>query len=346
MFSVSAQDSNLLFGYMKRLPNGASVNCSTEQRITLRSTNGGVSTTNLFIQQEIKGFDIDPNNDNIVYFGMLQYIHKSFNRGATFAIVAGIPTLSGFIKVNPQSSSIVFVKGGTSMMVSSNSGTLFSAVPVPPLNNMAFDSGTNVYGAASSGVFKSTNQGLNWVQISSIPDVNVIEVHPDNVNVIYIGTNNGVYRSTNGGASFYQQGYLFPVSSKIIGLSKDPGSGDTLFVCTDKAIYKVWDLLTGVNEITNTVPSKYKLHPNYPNPFNPSTNISFDIPSRSDVTLVIYDGMGRQVAELTNSTLITGKYTFTWNASDKSSGVYYARFTARGVSGNEYVQTTKMLLLK
>lgn len=346
IIGMSRQDTNMVIGYSKVNGSVNSTNCNTDQYITRLSSNGGTSTTALFTGQEVKGFDIDPNNDNNIYFAILQYIYKSTNRGANFNIVSGIATLDGFVKVNPQNSNIVFAKGSSSMLVSTNSGTVFTPLTIPPLNDIAFDGGTNVYGVAASGVFKSTNSGLSWSQISSIQNVNVVEVNPDNPSIIYIGTNSGVYRSINGGATFNQQGYLFPISSKIIGLSKDAGSGDTIFICTDKAIFEVWDLLTITNEITNTVPTQYKLHENYPNPFNPSTNISFDIPERSDVSLVIYDGMGKQVAELTSSTLITGKYTYTWDAPDRSSGVYYARFIARGVSGNEYMQTTKMLLLK
>ena len=80
---------------------------------------------------------------------------------------------------------------------------------------------------------------------------------------------------------------------------------------------------------------------NYPNPFNPSTNISFTLPQRSNVKLVVYDVLGKEVATLANSVYETGKYDVTFNASNLPSGVYfYSITTAQGTISK------KMLLVK
>jgi flagellar hook assembly protein FlgD len=68
--------------------------------------------------------------------------------------------------------------------------------------------------------------------------------------------------------------------------------------------------------------------PNYPNPFNPVTNIQFANPSAQEVRLVIYDVLGKKVKELVHDTLPAGWHTFQWNARDEhgrqvSSGVYF-----------------------
>ena len=343
---VSKQDSDFVIGYMKIDANLNTVNCLNPQYMTKLSTTGGLTTQSLFPNQEVKGFDIDPNNDNNIYFGIIQYLYKSTNRGANFNIISGIQFVNGFIRVNPQNSSSIFAEGTTSMYVSTNAGATFTQLSVPPFNDMAFDSGNNVYGVSSSGVFKSTNKGVTWSQVSSIANVNAVEINPDNPNIIYVGANSGIYRSINGGMTFNQQGYLFPISSKIIGISKDPGTGDTLYASTDKAIYKIFDLATGLSGVTNSTPVQYRLYQNYPNPFNPSTNISFDLPEKSDVSLIIYDGMGRTVTELVNATFITGQYTYSWDAGNLSSGVYFAKLQTEGVSGKVYTDSRKMLLIK
>lgn len=98
--------------------------------------------------------------------------------------------------------------------------------------------------------------------------------------------------------------------------------------------------------VTNSTPVQYRLYQNYPNPFNPSTNISFDLPEKSDVSLIIYDGMGRTVTELVNATFITGQYTYSWDAGNLSSGVYFAKLQTEGVSGKVYTDSRKMLLIK
>ncbi len=85
----------------------------------------------------------------------------------------------------------------------------------------------------------------------------------------------------------------------------------------------------------------FRLNDNFPNPFNPVTKISFDIPVSSNVRLAIYDISGREVALLENKFLQAGNHKYDWNASQFSSGAYYCRIQ----SGN-FDQTRKMLLIK
>jgi len=93
---------------------------------------------------------------------------------------------------------------------------------------------------------------------------------------------------------------------------------------------------------TNTeIPKEYAIAQNYPNPFNPSTSIKFDIPNLSEVKLAVYDLTGREIALLVNETLEPGSYSYTWNASQLSSGIYFYRIKA-----GSFVQTKKMVLIK
>jgi len=83
------------------------------------------------------------------------------------------------------------------------------------------------------------------------------------------------------------------------------------------------------------------LYRNYPNPFNPSTNIKFDIPKSSDVKLIIYDIAGREITKLVNEMLNAGSYEVSWDASNYTSGVYFYKL----ISEN-YIDTKKMVLIK
>ena len=99
------------------------------------------------------------------------------------------------------------------------------------------------------------------------------------------------------------------------------------------------------NEIEVTVdftPKEFVLYQNYPNPFNPSTLIEFSLPENvSNVKLTIYSILGEKVAELVNTSLVAGKYSYTWNASNLESGMYiYELRTDKSVS------VKKLLLLK
>jgi len=94
-------------------------------------------------------------------------------------------------------------------------------------------------------------------------------------------------------------------------------------------------------------PSKYSLSENFPNPFNPSTQLQFEIPEDSEVSLAIYDILGRKVADLVNGRHEAGTYSVTWNSSGASSGVYLARFIAwDAVGALKHSSTRKLVLTK
>mgnify|MGYP000339031955 CR=1 FL=1 len=98
--------------------------------------------------------------------------------------------------------------------------------------------------------------------------------------------------------------------------------------------------LTGVND-KGEIPNKFELGQNYPNPFNPSTTFSFSIPSNEFVTLAIYNALGEKVADIVSKEMQVGNYEYNWNASNFTSGVYFARLTA-----GANVQVQKVMLLK
>lgn len=89
------------------------------------------------------------------------------------------------------------------------------------------------------------------------------------------------------------------------------------------------------------IPGRIDLAQNYPNPFNPTTVIGYRVPAVSDVNLVVYDLLGREVKTLVNERKMPGSYEVTFDASDLASGVYFYRLTA----GNS-VQTRKMALVR
>lgn len=88
-------------------------------------------------------------------------------------------------------------------------------------------------------------------------------------------------------------------------------------------------------------PKEFSLSQNYPNPFNPSTKINFSLPIKSNISLKVYDLIGREVATLVSEELNAGTHTYKWNASNLASGVYFYRLIT-----SDKVFTKKMTLIK
>lgn len=98
---------------------------------------------------------------------------------------------------------------------------------------------------------------------------------------------------------------------------------------------------TDIKPEENLLPDMIKLNNNYPNPFNPSTIISFSIPQSTFITLKVYDVLGNEIATLVNEEKTAGFYQVSFNASSLSSGVYF--YTIRA---DNFTSTKKMLLMK
>jgi len=162
-------------------------------------------------------------------------------------------------------------------------------------------------------------------------------------------------RQFNPDGSFY--GYEYRVNSDPVGpLQKEPavafGPNDQLyFTWTDFRdpdhngdIYcKVieWEDAIGVKPEKAPVPLTFALHPPYPNPFNPTTAISYELPSASAMSLVVYDIEGCAVVKLVEGEQMAGSHQVTFDGNGHASGIYFVRIKAR-----DYTAIQKMVLLK
>ena len=101
------------------------------------------------------------------------------------------------------------------------------------------------------------------------------------------------------------------------------------------------DYPTDIQEDDKSIPDVIALSQNYPNPFNPVTNIIYEIPSPSNVTITVYDALGRKVETLVNEMKSSGRYQVSFDAGRLASGVYFYRLQTDG-----YSIVKQMLLLK
>lgn len=202
-------------------------------------------------------------------------------------------------------------------------------------------------------IAKTTNGGANWTEQNFTPGgagIYSITFVSQNTgwaagdfnfsggSKIFYTTNSGdnwnyIYATTNAGRLFKVQfvssttGWLVGQYGKVFRTMNSGG-------------------LTGVNNAENQVPDKFELKQNYPNPFNPTTNITYFISSNvkgemSNVKLVVYNILGKEITTLVNERQSQGIYEVQFSGKQLPSGIYYYTLQA----GN-YIETKKMMLVK
>jgi len=130
-------------------------------------------------------------------------------------------------------------------------------------------------------------------------------------------------------------------NSVIFGLAKGTGA-TAMNISNVQVTMATPPTVTGVKEGPGaTIPKTFALLQNYPNPFNPSTVIEYQLPKVSNVSIKVYDVLGREVATLFNGKEAAGSYKVTFNMDKYASGVYFVRMVA-----GSYVHMDKMMLLK
>jgi hypothetical protein len=157
---------------------------------------------------------------------------------------------------------------------------------------------------------------------------------------LFAGTDGGgVFHSTNNGISWTEVNTgltNFIVNALLV-------HGTNLFAGTDNGVWyrPVSELITGIEDQSDRILSRFILEQNYPNPFNPSTTINYSVSSSEFVALKVYDVLGNEVATLVNEEKPVGSYEVNFDARGLSSGIYFYKLQ----SGN-FIETKKMILLK
>jgi hypothetical protein len=160
-------------------------------------------------------------------------------------------------------------------------------------------------------LFKTLNGGFNWGY--QIPDTTI---H------IQGGYNIIKFISKNIGWAF-NTGY-----NPVTGIHTING-GDTT-------------IIYGIKKISNNIPKNFKLFQNFPNPFNPVTNLRFEISELRFIKIKIYDLLGKEISILFNKKLSPGEYEIQWDGTYFSSGIYFYSLYV----SNQLIDTKKLILLK
>jgi hypothetical protein len=364
-FMSSSSDTNYILSY--RLSSWS----SDPDARTFLSTNAGSSST-MYNQFACGGTMLYPcggdiNSDNSVWFYSYpvlwengnQYIYRSTNQGNDWFVISEVQDIrttapnnnvglrGGFLKINPFNENYIFAVQRDNLILSTNGGADFYSNNIPPVTEIVFDySDSTLFSFLDNKIYRSQNNGISWDSSSVSFQFNALEISPDDNSIMYAGTPEGVYRTTNRGANWYLYNNTFTGTKNVIGISKDSGTGDTIIVCTNDEVYKVFrGELSGINSDYVNI-NDYFLYNNYPNPFNPSTNIKYKTAKLKFITLKIYDVIGNEVAALVNETKSAGNHEIEFSTSGEnynlSSGIYFYSLFADGI----LIDTKRMVLLK
>ncbi len=311
---------------------------------------------------------MDPNNHSKLYYGTNK-LYRTTDGAQSWNAVS--PSLTDYvpgsrlgtittIDIAPTDSNVIYVGTDDShVWVTTDNGNnwddISSTLPYRWVTRVKVDPNNknNIYVTFSGlkwrdpqpHVFKSTNMGQNWTDISSnLPDapVDAFAVDYNDPNRLYLGNDVGAFVSFNGGNKWYILGGNLP-AVPVNDMKIHPTQNYLAIGTHGRSMYKI-DLnnivaFTEENNF-NTV-NNFELYQNYPNPFNPSTTIKYNITGNNFVSLKVYDLLGKEVAALVNETKQAGSYQVNFNGSSFPSGVYFYKLTY----GNKSI-TKKMILLK
>jgi len=309
-----------------------------------------------------------PYNPDTLYLGTWNSLYRSTNFGLNWNYLTTLPTVYGVcdIEISYDNPDIMLfntkypariyrsVNGGLNFTLTNADTTMYGESPA--LSTSIFHQQTAYhlyYGtAALDGVWKSTNFGLNWNRMNSISRLWGITYAADDPNVMFAGAWDGVprpvYISQDGWETYFETGPLLgQYNGNEAIYAYDKGNvllQQTIGIYKLNVVYYVPAI--GIQNISGEVPKSFSLGQNFPNPFNPSTKIRFQIPAiagttRGAVSLKIYDALGREIVTLVNEELNPGTYEIEWNAAKYTSGVYFYRLTS-----GDFSQTRKLVLVK
>ncbi|MFH0736299.1 MAG: T9SS type A sorting domain-containing protein [bacterium] len=341
-----------------------------------RSTDGGQSfwyATNGIDSDEPTNWStpviMDPNSPNILYYGTNR-IYRTVDSAVSWTAISGnltsglySPRLGTVTTIAVAKNNSEYIYAGTDdsqIWVSKNNGATWNEVsdglPIRWVTRLIVDpADENIVYATFSGlrwkdpeshVFKSTNAGSTWQDISSnLPDapVDAFAVDNNDPNILYLGNDIGAFVTFNGGINWEILGNGLPVVP--VNDMKIQEETNFLIIGTHgRSMYKINldDVYSSVDNSYSLRPETFTLSQNYPNPFNPSTLIEFYIPQQGNVKLTVYDILGKEVKTLVNNNINSGNHKVEFNATGLSSGIYF--YTLK--YNNKQTITKKMILAK
>ncbi len=328
-----------------------------------RSNNGGLGFTEVHPTGSTGGlfynpYEMAPGDHNTIVYGQAD-LWKTSNAqtctsGSGWTQIATTSVIGGSVSaigISAQNTSKIYIgtSNGKIEVTTDNGATWTTTNGNPYVTDLAVDITNDAVcyaslgGANATHVLKTTNYGVNWVNITNnLPNIaaNSITLRTTNPRMIFAGTDMGVYQSADDGLTWVSFSTGMP-TAQIYDLKYKEGPAILLAVTHGRGCW-TFNIagIIGINNYSGVV-KDFKLNQNYPNPFNPSTLIAFDIPKESKVKLTVYDILGNEVSVLSDGNRNPGHHEVKWDAASYSSGIYFYKIEA-----GSFVETKRMVLVK
>jgi len=336
----------------------------TNNKKILKTSNSGTSwlVSNLNVNiKEIKIFD-----SGIGYAISDSCIFKTTNSGINwtniyqifgnrFLINFNFPnTITGYCIIREEYSTATYYKILNTIDGGSNWSYIYTYSNLPNFisfinENTGYSDGNEIHGFQGNFytyhiLYKTTNSGLNWNSVLNYTEnIASNELYESiictNNNCVYLVDKiGGFWASTNGGTTWQNTNLTNTRFNSITSFGKNiwvAGDYGKLLKCNNI-------IPSTIRNINSDVPKDYLLYQNFPNPFNLSTNIRYQITKNSFINLKVFDILGKEIQSMVNDKQKPGTYEVNFIGSNLASGIYYYSLFADGVR----MDTKRMALIK
>lgn len=334
--------------------NSQRVYASSQNGGLVRSVNGGSSFTggtsglDLTYTNWMTPYVMDKNNPLTLYCGTYK-IHKTTNGMQSWTAIspdlanghrANLGTITTVDVAKSDPNVIYCGTDDANVWVTTNSGTNWTKInaglPYRWVTRVAVhpDSANVCYVTLSgykvdstgSHIFRTSNYGASWISMrGNLPDapINDVIIDPANTNTLYIATDITVMITTNLGSSWNILGSGMPSNVPCHDLTLHNPSRTLMVWTHGRSAYRINIPLVKFINGDAEIDPEFILFQNYPNPFNPNTVINFSISKSKNVTLKVYNSLGKEVETLINEVKKPGNHKAPFNGSSLPSGMYF-----------------------
>jgi len=263
------------------------------------------------------------------------------------------PTIISSYSDNFSASGIV-VRGDVAYMT--DHSTLLQTIDVSdPFNPTGLDSYCG-QGYARRGIalyshyafISAWAYGMHIVDITDPASITPVAVQPTPGNCfsLYCAYDRAYVSNYDAGIQVYD--ISDPMNPSLMGYYQTPGNArgivadeEYIYVADEASLQLLRLTTTGTDDLDRELPLEFGISRNYPNPFNASTTIEFELTAPTHIDLSVYNINGQKLESLRHGSMVAGKHSVVWNAQNVSSGIYFARLEASGISKSLKIQLMK-----